>query len=141
MLGRNAGGLFWLFRFMERAENTARLIDAGFRLSLARPDDGQGDWESILKTTSSLQSYLELHDEVESNAAVNFLLRDKNNPSSVMSVMSSARDNARMVRTALTQEVWEAVNDGWLTVKDLLSRAVRPADLLAALSTIRQQRH
>ena len=56
-----------------------------------------------------------------------------------MSVMSSARDNARMVRTALTQEVWEAVNDGWLTVKDLLSRAVRPADLLAALSTIRQQ--
>ena len=139
MLGRNAGGLFWLFSFMERAENTARLIDAGFRLSLARPDDGQGDWESILKTTSSLQSYLELHDEVESNAAVNFLLRDKNNPSSVMSVMSSARDNARMVRTALTQEVWEAVNDGWLTVKDLLSRAVRPADLLAALSTIRQQ--
>lgn len=139
MLGKNAGGLFWLFRYLERSENTARLVDVGFRLAMTRPDEGQGDWESILETTFSKDSYLETHETIDAQSAMSYLLRDKTNPSSVISIMSAARDNARLVRTALTQEVWEAVNDGWLYVKEMLARPVRPADLLDTLTRIRQQ--
>ena len=139
MLGKNAGGLFWLFRYLERSENIARLVDVGFRLSLTRLEDDQGDWESILETTFSKEAYFETHERIDTNAAINFLLREKSNPSSVISVINAARDNARMVRTALTQEVWEAVNDGWMHIKDMLARSVRTADLLDTLVKIRQQ--
>ncbi len=66
------------------------------------------------------------------------MLRDRANPSSVLSVIEAARNNARMVRTALTREVWEATNDCWITLKDLLARPVREQDLPAALGAIRQ---
>ncbi len=71
---------------------------------------------------------------------INFLLRDKSNPASVISNVKAARDNARLVRTALTREVWEATNEAWITLQALLARPVRERDLPDVLSVIRQQK-
>ncbi|MEO1029198.1 MAG: alpha-E domain-containing protein, partial [Pseudomonadota bacterium] len=139
MLGRTAGGLFWMFRYLERSENTARLVDSGFRMALTRGEEASDEWASVIATAGLEQAYQETGKTIDPPNVVNFLLRDKDNPSSVLSVIESARNNARMVRTALTREVWEAVNDCWITLKDALAKPVRETELPALLGTIRQQ--
>ena len=140
MLGRTAGGLFWMFRYLERAENLARLIDAGFRISLTRSGDNQEDWNSILKTAAVLQRYSETYStEINLSSATNWLLRDKMNSSSVLISFEAARNNARMVRTALTREVWEAVNEAWMLITHALSRKVAERDLPRVLHLIRER--
>tara|TARA_R110000787_G_scaffold20065_4_gene59650 strand:+ start:69774 stop:70715 length:942 start_codon:yes stop_codon:yes gene_type:complete len=139
MLGKTAGGLFWLSRYLERSENTARLVEAGFRMALTRAAAGEDEWASVLTTVGCLNAYKAKHETVTPNASVDFLLRDKTNSMSVYSVMQMARDNARATRTALTREVWEAVNDGWMVLKEMLRRPVAQADLPNVLTTVRQQ--
>ncbi|WP_208349154.1 alpha-E domain-containing protein [Pseudaestuariivita rosea] len=136
MLGKTAGGLFWMFRSLERSENTARLIETGFRIALTRP--GSEEWASVLKTAAADQAYTANHGAVEQSRVINFLLRDPGNPSSVMSSFSQARQNARIVRTAITREVWEAVNDAYVSLKDRLARPVPERDLPDVLAQIRQ---
>ncbi|MCU4653814.1 alpha-E domain-containing protein [Roseibacterium sp. SDUM158016] len=139
MLGKTAGGLFWMFRYLERSENTARLVEAGFRIALTRPDGADDEWASVLQTAAVAGAYQARHGEVEAARAIDFLLRDTTNSSSVLSAIASARQNARLVRTALTREVWEAVNDTYMILKETLARPVRPRDLPEVLATIRQQ--
>ena len=140
MLGRTAGGLFWMFRYLERAENISRLIDAGLRISLTRSGDNQDDWNSILKTAAVLENFYETHSsEINLTSAIDWLLRDKTNPSSVLVSIDSARSNARMVRTALTREVWEAVNEAWILISQTLSRKVSERELPAVLHLIRER--
>ena len=136
MLGKTAGGLFWMFRYLERSENIARLIEAGFRIALTRP--GSEEWSSVLRTAAADQVYANQIGEVEQARVIDFLLRDPNNQSSVMSSFSQARQNARMVRTAITREVWEAVNDAYITLKATLNRPVAERDLPDVLAQIRQ---
>ncbi|MHC0053811.1 alpha-E domain-containing protein [Actibacterium sp. D379-3] len=139
MLGKTAGGLFWMFRYLERSENTARLIEAGFRIALTRPDSAKDEWASVVETAGVREAYLERHEEFDGAAVIDFLLRDKTNGSSVLSAVEHARNNARMVRTALTREVWEAVNESWMNLKEALRRPVREPDLPGILGMIRQQ--
>ena len=140
MLGRTAGGLFWMFRYLERAENLARLIDAGLRISLTRSGDNQEDWNSILKTAAVLQRYSQTYSaEISLASATNWLLRDKMNSSSVLISFEAARNNARMVRTALTREVWEAVNEAWMLITHALNRKVAERDLPKVLHLIRER--
>lgn len=138
MLGKTAGGLLWLSRYLERSENTARLVEAGFRMALTRAAAGEDEWASVLTTVGCLDAYYARHDTISPNSAVDFLLRDKTNPLSVYSVMRAARDNARATRTALTREVWEAVNDGWMQLKEMLKRPVSQAELPKVLTAVRQ---
>lgn len=139
MLGKTAGGLYWMFRYLERAENTARLVEAGFRIALTRSSDAESEWKSVVTTSGTNAGYSAKYDTYDAGNVVDFLLRDPENPSSVVSVISSARDNARLVRTALTTEVWEAVNETWMTLTDLLSKPVMETELPQVLNTIRQQ--
>lgn len=136
MLGKTAGGLFWMFRYLERSENTARLIEAGFRIALTRP--GAEEWASVLKTAAADQAYAAAHGAVEQAKVIDFLLRDASNPSSVMSSYAQARQNARLVRTAITREVWEAVNEAYMGLKQRLARPVAERDLPDILAQIRQ---
>ena len=136
MLGKTAGGLFWMFRYLERSENTARLIEAGFRIALTRP--GSEEWSSVLRTAAAEAAYTDAHGTVSQARVVDFLLRDGQNPSSVLSSIAQARQNARLVRTAITREVWEAVNDAYMSLKDHLSRPVAERDLPDVLAQIRQ---
>lgn len=139
MLGKTAGGLFWMFRYLERSENNARLLDAGFRIALTRSASASEEWKSVLRTTGAVTEYDARHDVYESRKVIDFLLRDPANPSSVISIMKAARDNARLVRTALTREAWEATNEAWMTLKELLDQPVVEQDLPDALGTIRKQ--
>lgn len=137
MLGKTAGGLYWMFRYLERTENLARLVETGARIALTRPDETEGEWASILQTAGVQQAFDAHHDETTGEAAIDWLLRDPDNPSSVMSCVEAARMNARTVRTALTREVWEAVNECWMTLRDTLARKVSTRDLPRTLATIR----
>ena len=139
MLGKTAGGLFWMFRYLERSDNTARLIDAGFRIAMTRPGDSGDEWASVIQTAGMRSTYEARHDGYDYARAVNFMLRDTDNPSSALSSITAARTNARLVRTALTREAWEAVNECWMTVSNALRHRINERDLPDILRMIRQQ--
>lgn len=140
MLGRSANGIFWMFRYLERAENTARLLDAGFRMALTRGDSASSEeWRSVLITTGLDLDFAARGGDYTGSQVCNYILRDKDNPASVLAMIEGARTNARMVRTAITREVWEATNESWMILKDLLARPVREANLGELLATIRRQ--
>ena len=139
MLGKTAGGLFWMCRYLERSANNARLIEAGSRMTMTRSAASNAEWESVLATANVQEIYNGRHETVDRRQVIDFLLRDRSNPSSVMSVIEAARSNARMVRVALTREVWEAVNDTWMKLKDALAHQVSDKDLPDVLELIRQQ--
>lgn len=139
MLGKTAGGLYWMFRSLERAENTARLIEAGFRIALTRSTNAEAEWKSVIVTSAAQAAYEAKHDGYDSERVVSFLLQDTDNASSVLSVIKSARDNARMVRTGLTSEVWTSVNETWMVLTQLLKEPIPQTELPGALATIRRQ--
>lgn len=139
MLGKTAGGLFWMYRYLERAENTARLIEAGQRIALTRLDDGDAEWTSILQASGGKQAFDTENDAVTRDAVVDWMLRARTNPSSVLNSIEAARQNARVVRTAITGEVWGATNAAYMTLRELLARKVSERDLPDVLRTVRQQ--
>lgn len=141
MLGRAANGVYWMNRYLERAENTARLIDVGFHLALTRGNKESADeeWKSVLTTTGQVDDYCRSHSDFNGVQVFNYLLRDKDNPGSVLQMVENARTNARVVRTSITNSVWEATNEGWMTLRDLLAKPVRESNLGEVLATIRRQ--
>ena len=140
MLGRTANGIFWMMRYLERAENTARLLDAGFRLALTKGQIAARDeWRSVLVTTGLDAKFDLKHGDSTGPAVTNFILRDPGNPGSVLAMFEGARTNARTVRTAITREVWEATNEGWMVLSDLLARPVKATNLGEVLAAIRRQ--
>ncbi len=141
MLGRTANGVFWMARNLERAENTARLIEAGFRMALTRDASvSQAEWRSVIATGGYKPAFEAVHDtDYRGEKVWNFLLRDKANPGNVMALIEGARTNARSVRTALTRGVWETVNESWMVLKEALARPVREPSLGQVLGLIRRQ--
>ncbi len=119
MLSRTADSLFWLSRYLERADNTARIIDAASRL-VAMPISYAGEsneWESALAAAGALEAFKQLYKEADRDSVIDFLAFSSLNSSSIKSCLETARNNARAVRTALTSEMWEAINAGWLDIK------------------------
>lgn len=140
MLGRTANGIFWMMRYLERAENTARLLDAGFRLALTKGQNAARDeWRSVLVTMGHDAAFTRRNGEYTGPAVTNFILRGADNPGSVLAMIDGARTNARTVRTAITREVWEATNESWMVLGDMLARPVRAANLGEVLAVIRRQ--
>ena len=140
MLGRAAQGVFWMSRYLERAENTTRLLKVGLRIALTRGGDisRENEWRSVLVTTGQDAAYRAQHDEYDSTLVVNFILRDKGNPASVLNMIEAARSNARMVRTSITSEVWESTNECWMQISEALSRPIRQSNLPEVLKLIWQ---
>ncbi|MBD3679654.1 MAG: alpha-E domain-containing protein [Rhodobacteraceae bacterium] len=139
MLGKTANGLYWMYRYLERAENTSRFVDTGQRIALTRLGSSEKEWGSILQAAGAYDGYMANHDEITKDAVIDWLLRSKDNPSSVLSCIEAARQNARTVRTALTHEVWEAVNGCYMRTKSTLSHKVNERDLPAVLGVMRQR--
>ena len=139
MLGRTASGLFWMMRYLERAENTARLIDAGFRMSLTRARNFQSEWESVLTTAGVRDDYLKKYNTFQTRQVVDYIIADRENPVSLRNSLSSARENARMTRTALTRDAWEAINATWLQMRGAIESSEHITDLPNLLSQVRQQ--
>lgn len=119
MLSRTADSLYWLARYVERAEYTARLIDVAYRLSSLPASYGGGtnEWEIAVASAGCRDAFLEHHGEFSSRAVMEFLAFSPNNPSSIANCFELARSNARSVRTALTTEMWSTINDAWLRLK------------------------
>jgi uncharacterized alpha-E superfamily protein len=120
MLARTADNLFWLARYMERADFIARTIEATLRLEyLPRggAEDVHTEWVSALEAVGAHESFREKLGEVSEEAAIEYLTFDRENPSSICNCIEYARANGRAVRTALTADVWTAINDAWLELK------------------------
>jgi uncharacterized alpha-E superfamily protein len=128
-----------MFRYLERSENMARLVEAGHRMALTRSAGSDEEWRSVVTTAGLRSAYEARYDSYAPQHVVNFLLRDKTNPASVYSMLESARHNARMTRTALTREVWEATNIFWMRAKEAMARPVRETDLPGIIALIRHQ--
>ncbi|MFM8411479.1 MAG: alpha-E domain-containing protein, partial [Alphaproteobacteria bacterium] len=143
MLGRTAEDLFWLSRYVERAENTARLVEVAYRIGLM-PRDGGGrfdEWRSALTSSGSERGYLERHGELDAGKVVDWMVFDGDNPSSVRACLDVARQNGRAQRTALTQDMWESLNTTWIELGGLERARGRMeiGDLVAVLDWVKQR--
>src|SRR5687767_9623279 len=138
LLGRTANGLYWMNRYIERAENMARLVDAGLRMALTRTSSAEEEWKSVLLSAGAENAYARRHSGYSSSTVADFLIRDTDNPSSSMSSIETARFNARMVRTALTRETWESINEAWMALKRMLADPIDERDLPKVLDEIKR---
>jgi len=139
MLGRTANGLFWMFRYLERAENTARLLEAGLRMALTRDVvSAREEWRSVISTLGQRQQYEATHEDYEGPSVWNFVLRDKSNAANVRKMFGAVRSNARVARTSISSEMWEAVNESWMKLDKILSRNVGQGSVGDVVTTIRR---
>ena len=118
MLSRVADAIYWMNRYIERAENYARFIDVNFNLSLELPSNVYEQWKPLVVTTGDLELYESLHEKVEKNKVLYFLGFDPNNNNSIYNSIVRARENARSIRTEITKEVWEQINSLYYLVKN-----------------------
>ena len=116
MLSRTADNLFWLSRYAERADFVARILDAATRLSALPSSYGgeRNEWEGAVAAAGDLAEFKRLYGAVNEDTVRDFLAFSPNNPSSIKRSIEAARENARSVRTALTAEMWDAINGAWL---------------------------
>jgi uncharacterized alpha-E superfamily protein len=129
LLSRTADALFWLSRYVERADYLARTIEAAQRLStLPASYAGEAnEWESAVETAGCGAIFHELHETATAETVCHFLTASPENPASIVKCFEIARTNARAVRTALTSEMWDAINGAWLELQSL-----NPAKLTAS---------
>nr|WP_326530805.1 alpha-E domain-containing protein [Rhodoferax sp.] len=122
MLSRTADHLFWMSRYTERAENTARMLDVNYQTALLPQSDAvaQVGWQGLLSISELLHTYTEKYGAIQAREVMDFMVKDESNPSSILSCLGAARENARAVRGTLTTEVWETQNQTWLEVKRML---------------------
>ncbi|MBX2832458.1 MAG: alpha-E domain-containing protein [Rhodospirillales bacterium] len=118
MLSRTADNLFWLSRYVERAENMARLMEMGYRMALmpAVVDGNRSEWESVLSASGCASSY-DPDAPLRQEEVANFLIFNRDNPSSIINCFESARASARAMRTAITAEMWEALNNSLMELR------------------------
>ena len=126
MLSRTADHLFWMSRYTERAENTARMLNVHHETSLLPQSAAvsQYGWLGVLSLSELLPAYTERQGEVSPRGVMRFMVLDDENPSSILACLKAARENARAVRGTLTTEVWETLNQTWLE----MSRLARSGD-------------
>ena len=124
MLSRTADHLFWMSRYTERAENTARMLDVNYQTSLLPQSAAvaQAGWQGLLSISELKPAYAAKYASASINPAevMDFMVRDEQNPSSIISCLQNARENARAVRGSLTTEVWETQNQTYLEVIRML---------------------
>jgi uncharacterized alpha-E superfamily protein len=125
MLSRTADHLYWMARYMERAENTARMLDVNYQTSLLpqSADEAEAGWRGLLSISELTGSFHRRHKQVNARNVMDFMVRDAANPSSIHACLQAARENARAVRGTLTTEVWETQNQTWLEFNRMLARS------------------
>jgi uncharacterized alpha-E superfamily protein len=129
MLSRVADSIYWLNRYVERAENIARFVDVNLTLLLDSPPGVQQQWSPLILTTGDLALFKERYGEATAENVIQFLAFDAEYSNSILSCLKAARENARSVREIISSEMWEQVNTFYHQVKD-----ASPAPQLAGLS-------
>ena len=122
MLSRTADHLYWMSRYMERAENTARMLDVNYQTSLLPQgaDSAEQGWRGMLSISELTALFGQRYDSADARSVMDFMVRDEGNLSSIWNCLRAARENARAVRGALTTEVWETTNQTWLEFNRML---------------------
>jgi uncharacterized alpha-E superfamily protein len=143
MLSRTADHLYWLSRYMERAENTARMLDVNYQTALLPQSSAatESGWRGVLSISELLDAYSAKHGEVDGNRVMAFMARDEDNGSSIISCLRAARENARAVRGTLTTEVWETQNQTWLEAKRMLAAGDLERDPSAFFEWVKFRSH
>jgi uncharacterized alpha-E superfamily protein len=142
MLSRTADHLYWMARYMERAENTARMLDVNVQTSLLPQSAQQAEqgWRGVLGISELTDDFHRKHARVDARSVLDFMVRDGDNVSSILSCLRAARENARAVRGTLTTEVWETQNQTWLEVNRVLDAGdLERADNTARLLDVKFQ--
>jgi len=123
MLSRTADHLFWMARYMERAENTARMLDVNYQASLMpqSAEDAEKGWKGLLGISELTGDFAKRYGDVTPDAVMRYMVSDAENGSSIRSCLQAARENARAVRGTLTTEVWETQNQTWLEFQRMVS--------------------
>lgn len=120
MLSRTADHLFWMSRYIERAENLARLLDVTYQMSLVPQSLSaiNQSWNAIITLNSLDEAYQAKYSTVNGENVLKFMVSDPDNPASIFSCLRSARENAHAVRGTLTTEMWETLNSTWLEARE-----------------------
>jgi uncharacterized alpha-E superfamily protein len=123
MLSRTADHLFWMARYMERAENTARMLDVNYEASLLPQtvDAADKGWKGLLSISELSGDFAKHYGEVTQNSVMRYMVSDAENGSSIRNCLLAARENARAVRGTLTTEVWETQNQTWLEFQRMVA--------------------
>ncbi len=146
MLSRTADHLYWMSRYTERAENTARMLDVNWQMSLL-PQSRElaaRSWRAMLDISELTPSYQRAFPDSTDTVArevLDFMVRDESNSSSIVACLSRARENARAVRGSLTTEIWETANTTWLDLQRLLAEGLDRHDPSAFFEWVKFRSH
>jgi uncharacterized alpha-E superfamily protein len=136
LLARFAENLFWLARYVERAENTARILEV--TETFTHDARGDQDWQSILEINSDVEAFREAHTRTDIASIVHFYMLDPKNTTSIRSSIAAARFNARALRHLISTEMWNQINVFQASVAALRRRDVTPAKLAGVCKRIRE---
>ena len=143
MLSRTADHLFWMARYTERAENTARMLDVNIQTQLLPQsiEAAEQSWRAVLGISELLPAFDEKYGILNRKDVLDFMVCDPMNPSSIVSCLTSARENARAVRGTLTTEVWETQNTTWLDMAGLLKDGILERDPSEFFEWVKHRSH
>jgi uncharacterized alpha-E superfamily protein len=143
MLSRTADHLFWMARYTERAENTARMLDVNIQTQLLpqSTEAAEQSWRAVLGISELIPAFDEKYGILNRKDVLDFMVSDPMNPSSIVSCLTSARENARAVRGTLTTEVWETQNTTWLDMAGLLKDGILERDPSEFFEWVKHRSH
>jgi uncharacterized alpha-E superfamily protein len=143
MLSRTADHLFWMARYMERAENTARMLDVNYQTALLPQSAAVAEqgWQGLLSISELTEDYTTRYGGINPRQVMSFMVKDERNSSSILSCLRAARENARAVRGTLTTEVWETTNQTWLEFNRLMRDGLLARDPGAVFEWVKFRSH
>lgn len=144
VLSRSADHLYWMSRYVERAENTARILDVSDRMGLLTAGDATrtgSEWDAVLKITGDANGFRARFPEPTAENVIAHMTLDPDNPSSIYSTIRAARENARAERVGITTEMWEALNSTWIELSGLTPQAIAARGYRNFFDWIKERSH
>jgi len=141
MLSRVASSIYWLNRYIERAENYARFVEVNLNLTLDLPRGTAEQWEPLVAATGDHESFMQRHGKATKETVIRFLLADAANANSVLSCLLAARENARSIREVISSDMWEQVNRFYLMVRDAVANGLSGHNLQPFLLEVKANSH
>ena len=143
MLSRVASSLYWMSRYVERAENTARVLDVTWRMSLLvkEPSLQDQEWFAPLNISGTLFPFAGRHSEVCAREVLHYMALDPENPSSIYACARQARENARSVRGSITSEMWEVLNSTWLEMQQMDEEKMEARGVSGFFDWVKERSH
>jgi len=137
LLSRVANAIYWMSRYVERAENTARIIDVNLQLSLDRSQLSQQSWLSLISTTGDESHFEEHYGDASRQNVMRYLTLDRSYPDSIASCIAAARENARTIRDTITSEMWEQLNKLHLMIKNTDESAIHAEESMEFYAAVK----